>query len=138
MAELVKPSLKEFVAVNEAKPWAPGYADCCIILADWAIWLGNEDPAKHLRGAYSDEIGYQAIISAAGGVVPLVASCADEISERVEAPEAGAVGVIGSRNNVKRQFGAIHDGCGWLVRTPRGFDRVFASSLAIWRLQCRS
>ena len=105
-----------------------------MVLADWAIWLGHDDPAPHLRGAYDSEDGFRAIIEEYGGAVPLVASCADPIGRRIDRPESGAIGVIGSPSNITRQFGAIHDGRRWLVRTARGFDPVVAAPLAIWRL----
>lgn len=101
------------------------------------MWLGHAEPAPHLRGAYDSEDGFREIIASHGGVVPLVASCADTIGARIDAPERGAIGVIGARGNITRQFGAIYDGGRWLVRTARGFEPVTAPTLAIWRLQCR-
>lgn len=98
------------------------------------MWLGHEDPARHLRGAYNSEDGFREIIAVHGGVVPLVASCADAIGERIDAPTAGAIGVIGARSNITRQFGAIYDDGRWIVRTARGFEPVTAPTLAIWRL----
>lgn len=105
-----------------------------MVLADWAIWLGHADPAGHLRNSYNSEDGFRAIIQSYGGVVPLVSSCADQIGRRIPRPEAGAIGVVGSRSNITRQFGAIHDGLTWLVRTARGFEPIVAAPLAIWRL----
>jgi len=129
-------SLKAFHDANAREPWAPGKVDCCMVLADWAIWLGHIDPAEHMRGTYSDEAGFFEIIDMYGGLINLVASRADLIGERVTMPSLGAIGVVGSRNNIRRQFGAIHDGRRWLVRTARGFDTVCAAQLAAWRIPC--
>lgn len=133
MAELV--ALRDFIADNNARPWNPGQVDCCIVLADWAIWLGRADPASSLRGAYDSDEGFRAIIAAHQGVVPLVASCVASIGgKRIQQPQRGDIGAIGSPTNIHRQFGAIHDGSGWLVRMHGGFGRMTARTLAAWRI----
>lgn len=128
-------TLASFLAAHDAKPWKPGTVDCCLALASWAIWLGHRDPAPHLRGIYDSEDGFRAIISAAGGVVPVVARCADRIGGKiVTAPKAGAIGVIGSPHVHDRQFGAIFDGSRWRVRFIKGFGQMAARPLAIWEI----
>ncbi|QWY83310.1 hypothetical protein [Rhizobium phage RHph_X2_25] len=124
--------LDKFLADNNARPWRPSHVDCCMVLADWAIWLGHVDPAAHLRGAYDSDEGFRAIIAHHQGVVPLVASCTPRSGKRIQHPRAGAIGVIGSPSNINRQFGAIHDGKGWLVRMHGGFGRMTARTLAAW------
>ena len=134
MAELVE-RLAAFTAANDVLPWNPGTVDCCIVLADWAIWLGHPDPAAHLRGAYDSDDGFRSIIDAAGGVVPIVARCVSNIGGvRIARPITGAVGVIGSPHNIQRQWGAIFDGRKWLVRFTNGFSPMAASPLAIWKI----
>lgn len=105
-----------------------------MVLADWAMWLGHPDPATHLRAAYDSEDGFRAIIAHHQGVVPLVATCIPRSGKRIQRPVAGAIGVIGSPTNIQRQFGAIHDGEGWLVRMRDGFGRMTARTLAAWRI----
>lgn len=128
--------LDAFFEAHAHKPWSPGFiTDCCLALADWAIACGHNDPARHLREAYDSEEGFRAIIEAAGSVTALVGSCADAIgARRLQAPIRGAIGVIGSPANIHRQFGAIHDGAGWRVRSVEGFCPMLARPLAIWSL----
>jgi hypothetical protein len=134
VAELVT-SLGEFLREDAAKPWQPGDVDCCMFLASWAMSLGYQDPARHLRGTYDSEVGFRVIIDTAGGVVPVVAVCIANIEGRpIETPTAGAVGVIGSATNIRRQWGAIFDGRQWLVRAKTGTLALSAPPLAIWEI----
>ncbi|WP_181529486.1 DUF6950 family protein [Ensifer adhaerens] len=126
--------LTAFLADNNARPWRPGHVDCCMVLADWAVWLGHPDPAPHLRGTYDSDAGFREIIAAHGGVVPLIASCIPASGKRIQHPSVGDIGVIGSPTNIKRQFGAIHDGSGWLVRMHSSFGRMTAQMLAAWTI----
>jgi hypothetical protein len=127
--------LAAFLADNNTRHWQPGHVDCCMVLADWAVWLGHPDPASHLRGTYDSDEGFLAIITAHDGAVPLVATCVANINgKRIQRPARGAIGVIGSPSNIHRQFGAIHDGQGWLVRMHGGFGRMTARTLAAWRI----
>lgn len=126
--------LENFLNHNNARPWQPGSVDCCMVLADWAVWLGHPEPAAHLRDAYDSDEGFRRIIAAHGGVVPLVASCIPASSKRIQHPSVGDIGVIGSPTNIKRQFGAIHDGSGWLVRMHGSFGRMTAQTLAAWTI----
>ncbi|MDX2385111.1 hypothetical protein GOD60_14050 [Sinorhizobium medicae] len=106
-----------------------------MILADWAQWLGHRDPATHLRDTYDSDDGFRRIVAAHQGAVPLVASCVANIGgKRIQQPQRGDIGVIGSPINIHRQFGAIHDGSGWLVRMHGGFGRMTARTLAAWRI----
>lgn len=136
MAELVAERLAAFVEDYRRRPWAPGIdVDCCLALAEWAMWLGHEDPAPHLRGAYADDEGFRAIIANAGGVVPIVERCAAKIGgKRIDAPRPGAIGVIGSPANMQRQWGAIFDGKHWLVRFRDDLGPMTAATLAIWEI----
>jgi len=135
MAELVAVRLAEFVAAQGSRMWEPGRVDCCLLLADWAIWLGHSDPANHLRGAYSDENGFRSIIAAHQGVIQLVAGCVTRIGGKpLLAPGCGSVGVIGSPNNIDRQWGAIFDGVSWIVRGRDGIGPIVARPLAVWEI----
>lgn len=127
--------LAAFIADNNTRPWQPGAVDCCMVLADWAVWLGHPDPAAHLRGTYDSDEGFRAIIAAAGSVPALVAKCVPASGKRIQHPQRGAIGVIGSPSNIHRQFGAIHDGSGWLVRMHGGFGRMTAKTLAAWEIR---
>ncbi|THV14374.1 hypothetical protein E9677_12505 [Rhizobium rhizophilum] len=109
--------------------------DCCLVIAEWAKWLGYPDAAEHLRGAYKAGQGQLDILAARGGAVSLIEECALSIgATMVDEPQLGDFGAVGSSRNMTRQFGVIHDGEGWLTRAPDGFKRIIAKPLAIWRL----
>lgn len=127
--------LAAFLVDNSARHWQPGHVDCCIVLADWAVWLGHADPADHLRGMYDSDEGFRAIIAAHQGAVPVVAACVAKLGGKpIRGPQRGDVGVIGSPTNIHRQFGAIHDGKSWLVRMHGGFGEMTARTLAAWKI----
>lgn len=141
MAELVAPTTLEpsddvlaaFIADHERKPWQPGAVDCCMFLAAWAMWLGHQDPAAHLRGTYDDEAGFRRITAC--GVVPVVERCVTSIKgRRISTPVLGAVAVIGARTNAEHQFGAVFDGQRWLVRFTNRVGHMAASPLATWKI----
>lgn len=134
MAELV--TLRAFLDAYEREEWTPGgKVDCCLIIAEWAQWLGYPDPVAHFRGAYQPGQGQIDMLASHGGALPLIEAAALSIGARpVEAPEAGDFGVVGSSTIITRQFGVIHDGAGWLTRAPDGFKRITARTLAAWRL----
>lgn len=127
--------LDAFTADHLRKPWQPGSVDCLLALADWTVACGYPDPVAHLRGAYDSEDGFQAIIAAHGGVVPLVGDCCSRIGlTRADRPAIGSVGVIGSWTDIQRQFGAIFDGKGWRVRFKDAYPRLSARPLQIWKV----
>lgn len=132
MAELVM--LRAFLDAYEHAPWTPGgRVDCCLIIAEWAKWLGYPDPVSEFRGAYLPGQGQIDMLAAHGGALPLIEAAALSIGAlRVAVPDVGDFGVVGSLSNVTRQFGVIHDGEGWLTRAPDGFKRITARTLAAW------
>lgn len=127
--------LEGFLAAHAARPWAWGINDCSLILADWAIANGHPDAAAHLRGTYASKDECRAVVEAAGGLVALVGDCVARIDLRpIDRPEVGAIGVIGSRSDMHRQFGSIFDGIDWQWRTASGFVGMKAAPLAIWAM----
>lgn len=134
MAKLVD-DLSAFLIQSGKREWLPGQTDCCLFLADWAVWLGHADPARHLRDAYHSEDGFNAIIAGCGGVLPLVSACVASISGRATTtPAAGTIGVIGSSSNIFRQWGSIFDGRAWLVRSRAGIVPISAKPLSMWEI----
>lgn len=128
-------TLSDFFRAHERKPWQPGQVDCCLFVADWALWLGRSDPAEGWRGSYDTEDGFRAIINAAGGLVPLFEGCAAKVrAKRVQCAAAGDVAVIGSPNNIGKQFGAIFDGTLWNIRFKHNVGPLTSRPLAIWRI----
>lgn len=137
MAELVAGDiLDEFLASRSLLPWSPGHdVDCCLELAAWAVCLGHPDPAAHLRGTYSAGAGQVDALLRGGGAVALVENCASAIGGVPTLhPSRGDIGVVGSLSNISRQFGVIHDGDGWITRTPDGFRKVTARTLSAWKI----
>lgn len=127
--------LKAFFDHHARLPWRPGEVDCCLFLASWAMWLGHQDPAPHLRGTYDSDDGFRDIIHGVGGVVPLVERCAGLIGgKRMQQPVCGSIGVIGSKANIDHQYGAIFDGERWNVRFIHSIGPMTAAPLAIWSL----
>ncbi|WP_261339135.1 DUF6950 family protein [Rhizobium leguminosarum] len=124
----------EFEAVQNRRVWEPGKVDCCLLLADWAVWLGRADPAPHLRGRYDSEDGFRRIIEMEGGLIQLIENCVSRIGGRRGGPSAGAIGVIGSKTNAERQWGAIFNGRQWRVRFVGGIGAMTAHPLAIWEI----
>lgn len=133
---MIEEKLAAFLAWDAKREWSPGsVVDCCLALAEWAIWLGYPDPASHLRGAYTAGDGQVDILHSSGGALALVAQCAATIDAvPLHKPSCGAIGVIGSEKCFTRQFGVIHDGAGWITRTKNGYERVVARPLAIWKI----
>lgn len=133
-------SLEEFKLHHGSLPQNWGKVDCCLVLADWAMWLGEKkDAAAFLRDTYSTEWECRNIIRKSGGLVKIIDSCTAQIGwVRVERPEAGSIGVIGSRIGGSRQFGSIYDGQNWLIRLQTGFQAFKAQPLAIWSRPCQS
>lgn len=125
--------LDEFLATHALLPWGWGAVDCSLALADWAVANGYADPANELRGTYSDELGWKAIVVARGGLLPLVSDICDRAGIlQTSLPVRGVVGVIGALHNADRQWGAIHDGTRWLVRGESGWTPLTAHALGMW------
>lgn len=132
-ARAIAGCLADFRAHHAALPQIWGKVDCCLVLADWAVWLGHDDPAAELRDSYDSEEGCRTIVAAAGGLLPLVARCAARIGwPEADQQVAGSIGVIGSPAIMNRQWGAIWDGRHWLVRMAEGFVPFTAKPFVVW------
>ncbi len=53
-------------------PHAWGTNDCCLFCADAVLAMTGDDPAKALRGTYTDEAGAMAIVAQYGGMEELL------------------------------------------------------------------
>lgn len=132
---MIETTFATFLEAYARKPWDPPSVNCLMFPAAWAIWLGHRDPAARWRGTFETEDEFKAIVTAAGGCIPLVSEAAASIgAKRVQQPSCGDVAVIGSQTNIHRQFGAIFDGSRWLVRFINSIGPMTAQPLAIWRL----
>lgn len=123
-----------FLAEYGARPQIWGEVDCSLVLADWAILNGHPDCAAHLRGTYASASGCMAVVAAAGGLLTLVSSLADNLGLcPLAASRRGAIAVIGSASaQLHRQWGAIFDGRDFQVRQPPGFIAFKARPLKMW------
>lgn len=125
--------LDQFMAQHALLAFEWGHVDCSLVLADWAMANGHADPAAHLRGQYSSEEGWKAIVTGRGGLLPLVADiCARAGIAAAHELRRGVVGVIGAPENIDRQWGAIFNGAAWQVRHPSGFAPLRARALGMW------
>lgn len=129
--------LEDFCNRTNGSPLIWGQSDCSLLIADWAIDNGHDDPAADLRGAYDTETACRAVLEARGGLVAVVGECAARIGLRqLHEPEFGAVAVIGSASNPERQWAAIWNGRRWLVKwgdeASARWAPFAASSLGIW------
>lgn len=112
--------LPDFLREQSGKPFSfETNTDCLMLLADW-VWYaqGGEDPAKAIRGTYSDEAGANAIIEAAGGAVAYVGQLAAAAGCRVvENPQDGDFGVLDMPGGLT---GGIMSNGSWAFRTRKG------------------
>jgi hypothetical protein len=138
MAKLVasEQELERFLSFDSEREWSPGeVVDCCLSLAEWAIWLGYDDPAKNYRGSYTEGQGQADALERVGGALTIVGRLAASINAQcISEPLAGCIGVLGSATNPTRQFGAIFDGRQWITRTSSGWQEVTARVLGIWKI----
>lgn len=123
----------DWKASYEATPFEYGVSDCCLALADWALAKGYQDGAVDLRGQYDNEADMYALIATYGDVVGIVSHCASVAGcKQIQRQHMGAIAVIGSADNMYRQWGAIWDGARWQVRLKDGFTAITARPLKIW------
>lgn len=60
-----------FLEEKQATPFAWGTNDCAMFAADWICILTRIDPAKKLRGTYSDQEGAKRVLRKHGGMTKL-------------------------------------------------------------------
>jgi hypothetical protein len=97
--------------------------------------LGWPDPASHLRGTYDSEEGFREIVTAAGGLLPLVRPLALSVGGvPATRPEVGCIGILGSPRSVSRQYGVIFDGSRWLLRNYDGWTPLAGRPLGAWKV----
>lgn len=131
--------LEAFLEQQLMRAFVWGKADCCLMLADWMVANGRDDPASLLRGTYDSEDGCHQVVEAAGGIVTLVGGCAASAGLiRVSEAVLGDVGVIGAHEARDRQWGAIFDGASWAVRWSNDILRLKARPLVIYGIRSGS
>lgn len=126
--------LSQFLRIEAGRPFAWGWHDCALVLADWWQFMHGDDPAAALRGTYSTEAECAEILKRAGGLPALVQSIADKAGAvRVHGePPVGAFGVIEVKG---RSFAAIRSGTSWAIKAPSGIAFVNAPAPArVWSI----
>lgn len=125
--------LDAFFAANAERPWSWGDVDCAMALADWAMSNGHPDPFSEYRGTYDSEAAFKALVVPRGGTLSIITGLLLHTRiAPVDRPSRGVIAVIGSGSHPLRQWGAIHDGTRWQVRTHEGFTTVAARPLSLW------
>lgn len=128
-----------FCERTNALPFVWGKSDCSLLVADWAVENGHDDPAAAWRGKYSTEEQCRALVAERGGLRDVIAACAFSVGLKpLREPAFGAVGVIGSERNPERQWGTIWNGRRWMTwwgdeRSAR-WTPFAAKPLGIWRV----
>jgi len=131
-------TLAEFLQKAARGSFAPGEADCALFVADWVRANTGRDPASDLRGTYSDEAGWQAVIASRG------LSCVSRIIGR-QAQRAGLKmttdpleGDIGAVVWQGRVTGAIRGARGrWVMLSESGvIAAIHLRTVAAWSLPC--
>lgn len=112
--------------------------DCTMFCATWVYHLTGIDPARDLRGTYSDARGAHRILARAGGIVAF----ADERLlplgfTRTDEPQDGDLGVVEAPIGMEEDtalVGAIRFGPLWAVLSPGGVVARKLDHVAAWRL----
>lgn len=107
-------TLADYLGSLSKRRWQPGVLDCGVFMADWVAIVSGKDPIADVRGTYSSEEEFDAILARENG---FVRSCADRLRRvgfvRTRQPAAGDIAVVmapyGARGSeiVKRPTGAI-------------------------------
>ena len=111
-----------FQAAAVERPFVWGSWDCCLYPAAWVLERTGIDPARRWRGAYDDEDGALAFVSAGRGLARVMEVAAAEAGLlRAQRPSLGAVGVIRSDDPRIRLMGAVCVADGfWSTVAPEG------------------
>lgn len=129
--------LGEFLRAAASRRREAGVWDCCTMPAAWAEACGWGDLMADYRAAYASESEAEAIVSGAGGLLPLFcdAMAAAGVPELVDGEFLpGDVGVV---ELLGEQAGALYTGKRWALVASRGM--AFASLdrdalVRVWRV----
>ncbi|BAL77024.1 DUF6950 family protein [Bradyrhizobium cosmicum] len=134
-------SLRDYLDHVAGRDCAFGRLDCAVLMADWLVVCGFDDPMPDRRGTYTTERAYRAAIRSEGGIV---ASCRHRFARiglaSTAQPSAGDVALVlapfAIRNGrpLCRPTGAIVGPSGRtaLLAWPRGVVMARLPVLAAW------
>jgi hypothetical protein len=116
-----------------------GVSDCSLMVADWCMANGHEDPAIAWRERYADEASCRTLVAQRGDLVDVLDACAISVGlQRIREPEFGCVAVVGSKSNKARQWAAIWNGARWAVWLGNAegvqWQPLMAKALTMWRV----
>lgn len=127
--------LEYFFEEQRKLVWKTTVHDCCMLLADWVMLLGYNDPAPSLRNSIETQEEAARYIESQGSLVDVVQSCCNTINlPTTTTLSLGVIGVIGSYKSVHRQWAAIWDGYNWRVRGCNGIVKMSANCLRAWEV----
>ena len=139
-------TIDDYLDAATRRPWIYGGGeggfrghDCTLFTANWALSFGRGDPALH-RGRYDSRHEAEAIVSEAGGFVPLIGAALINIGWRsVMQAEEGDIGVVSFAAGRGRmlQLPAVRRGRNWIVADPRRLVALPGDlfCLMAWRAQ---
>lgn len=123
--------LKAFLARAAAEPFVFGEWDCAMTVANWVRERTGEDPATELRGTYSSDAEWQAIVAREAGLSELVDALAFGAGmSRTAAPGIGDIGVV--HVPTLGDVVAIKGPRGWVMKLNTGLTSGPARVLAAW------
>ena len=124
-------ALPRFLADAAAKPFQFGDWDCVITLANWIAWRTGVDVAADIRGTYSDDAGWVAIVLREGGMANFISGRAAKVGwVRKESPELGDIGLLRTRDNLR--VGGIWDGRRFWAKIGNGITGAPMAALRVW------
>lgn len=136
-------AFEDFVRQTSTQGQANGFrwgaSDCTLMVADWCLFNGYDDPAAAWRRTYDDEASCRALIAQRGDLVDVLDACALSVGmKRITEPEFGCVAVVGSKSVPERQWGAIWNGARWAVWLGDAvgvqWQPLMAKALTMWRV----
>ncbi len=137
--------LSEYLGEAEQMSWrwsggVTGFmgVDCSMFMANWLVFLGDDDPGKGLRGTYRTREKANEIVDQEGGMATMLMKrmpVSWHLIDRDEPPRTGDVGVISAMvyDGQFRNIPAIHQEGLWLARALHGIRGGRADSLRTWR-----
>lgn len=130
-------TLQEFLRLPHRFRWGgQGGDDCTTFCASWVEEETGTDPALMLRGTYRDCDGAHALLDAAGGLVPFMASHLEPLGYvRTNDPQDGDIGAVLAPVGLdeSKEIGAIRYGPLWAILGPSRVVTKQAEFIAAWR-----
>ena len=126
-----RPRFDALIADRMGRPFVWGLQDCCLFAADCAVIVSGKDPARGLRGTYSDAAGALRALTSIGGIEGAGARFGAPIR-----PLMARTGDIGLVPCGDREALAVCVGSVWLAPAETGLAALpFDAARTAWRVQ---